>query len=155
MPLHGYSTDRRPPTNLDHMLAHPYAIGLAAWQILAGALVMLSLLTEWRMVSSAMTMQPTLVVALAATLVVGGVNVIRGLLDDSDDLRRGFRVERGGLILSGSGWLAYATAVLIANPGAALSWSMSLIFTCAIALRGAAGWLEERRIARALDAHNQ
>ena len=54
MPLHGYSTDRRPPTNLDHMLAHPYAIAVAVWQIFAGSLVVTALVFGFGLNTSAM-----------------------------------------------------------------------------------------------------
>lgn len=148
MPLHGYSTDRRPPTNLDHMLAHPYAIAVAVWQIFAGSLVVTALVFEFGLNTSAMRLPKAPLVALCLVLIFGGINVIRGLLDDSNDLRKGFRVERGGLILSGAGWTAYGLAVLIGNPGAVLSWSMGVIFSVAIALRIVAGRREESRIAR-------
>lgn len=148
MPLHGYSTDRRPPTNLDHMLAHPYAIAVAVWQIFAGGLVVTALVFGFGLNTSAMRLPKAPLFALCLVLIFGGVNVIRGLLDDSNDLRKGFRIERGGLILSGAGWTAYGLSVLIGNPGAVLSWSMGVIFSAAIGLRIVAGRREESRIAR-------
>ena len=148
MPLHGYSTDRRPPTNLDHMLAHPYAMAVAAWQILAGSLVITALVFGFGLNTSTMRLPKGPLFALCLVLLLGGINVIRGLLDDSNDLRKGFRVERGGLILSGAGWTSYGLSVLIANPGAVLSWSMGVIFSAAIGLRLVAGLREEGRVAR-------
>ena len=148
MPLHGYSTDRRPPTNLDHMLAHPYAFAVAAWQIMAGSLVLTALVFGFAITTSAMRLPRAPLFAMCLVLLIGGINVIRGLLDDSNDLRKGFRVERGGLILSGAGWTAFGVSVLIANPGAVLSWSMGVIFSVALGLRLVAGLREEARIAR-------
>ena len=148
MPLHGYSTDRRPPTNLDHMLAHPYAFAVAAWQIISGGLVVTALIFGFGLNTSAMRLPRAPLFALCLVLIFGGINVVRGLLDDSNDLRKGFRVERGGLILSGAGWSAYGISVLIGNPAAVLSWSMGVIFSMAIALRIVAGRREENRIAR-------
>src|SRR5690349_669392 len=113
MPLHGYSTDRRPPTNLDHMLAHPYALAVAAWQVFAGGLVLTALIFQVQLTTSAMRLPRVILFALCIVLIWGAVNVIRGLFDDSNDLRKGFRVERGGLILSGAGWTAYGASVLI------------------------------------------
>lgn len=148
MPLHGYSTDRRPPTNLDHMLAHPYAFAVAAWQILAGSLVITALVFGFNLNTSAMRLPKAPLFAMCLVLLLGGINVIRGLLDDSNDLRKGFRVERGGLILSGAGWTSYGASVVIGNPAAVLSWSMAAIFSVAMALRIVAGVREENRLAR-------
>ena len=155
MPLHGYSTDRRPPTVLDHLLAHPYSFAVAVAQVTASALVTVALFRDYGLVSSAMDLPPALIGVLAVMLTIGGVNVMRGLLDDSDDLRRGFHIERGGLILSGTGWLAYAVSVILGNPRAALSWAFALCLFGAMVLRGWAGRREETRIAKELRAHTQ
>lgn len=148
MPLHGYSTDRRPPTNFDHLLAHPYAIGLAAFQIFAGSLVTCSMVFGFSFNSSALALPRMPLFALCLVLILGGLNVIRGLFDDSNDLRKGFRIERGGLILSGAGWTSYTVAVLIGNTGGILGWSMGLFFSAMLALRLVAGRREERRVDR-------
>lgn len=148
MPLHGYSTDRRPPTNLDHLRAHPYAIAIAAWQILIGGLVLVGLVFNFHMTTSAMRLPRAVVFALALVLIFGAINVMRGLFDDSNDLRKGFRIERGGLILSGAGWTSFGLSVLIANPGAVPTWSMGVLFSAAMALRIDAGRREERRVER-------
>lgn len=148
MPLHGYSTDRRPPTNLDHMRAHPYSLAIAAWQIVVGGLVLVALVFNFQITTSAMRLPRAVLFALALVLLLGAVNVMRGLFDDSNDLRKGFRIERGGLILSGAGWTSFSLSVLIANPGAVPTWSMGLLFSAAMALRIDAGRREEARIAR-------
>lgn len=148
MPLHGYSTDRRPPTNLDHMRAHPYAIAIAAWQIVVGSLVLVALVFNFQLTTSAMRLPRAVLFALALVLILGAINVMRGLFDDSNDLRKGFRIERGGLILSGAGWTSFSVSVLIANPGAVPTWSMGVLFSAAMALRIDAGRREENRIAR-------
>ena len=148
MPLHGYSTDRRPPTNMDHLRAHPYAIAVAAWQILIGGIVLLALIFDFHMTTSAMRLPRTVLFALAVTLILGAVNVMRGLFDDSNDLRKGFRIERGGLILSGAAWTAFSVSVIIGNPGAVPTWSMGVLFSAAMALRIDAGRREEARVAR-------
>lgn len=148
MPLHGYSTDRRPPTNLDHMRAHPYSLAIAAWQILIGGLVLVALVFNFHITTSAMRLPRTVLFALALVLILGAINVMRGLFDDSNDLRKGFRVERGGLILSGAAWTSFSISVLIANPGAVPTWSMGVLFSIAMALRIDAGRREEKRIER-------
>jgi protein-S-isoprenylcysteine O-methyltransferase Ste14 len=148
MPLHGYSTDRRPPTNLDHMRAHPYALAVAAWQILVGGLVLVALVFNFHFTSSAMRLPRGPLFALCLVLILGAINVMRGLFDDSNDLRKGFRIERGGLILSGAGWTSFSVAVFIGAPGAVPTWSMGVLFSIAMALRIDAGIREENRIAR-------
>lgn len=148
MPLHGYSTDRRPPTNIDHLRAHPYAFAVAAWQILVGGLVITALVFNFEVTTSAMKLPRVPLFALCLVLILGGINVVRGLLDDSNDLRKGFRIERGGLILSGAGWSSFAVSVFINDPGAVPMWSMGVLFSVAMALRIDAGRLEEARVAR-------
>ena len=148
MPLHGYSTDRRPPTNLDHMRAHPYSLAIAAWQILIGGLVLVALVFNFQITTSAMRLPRAVLFALALVLLLGAVNVMRGLFDDSNDLRKGFRIERGGLILSGAAWTAFSVSVFIGNPGAVPTWSMGVLFSAAMALRIDAGRREEARVAR-------
>ena len=148
MPLHGYSTDRRPPTNLDHLRAHPYSIMIASFQIFAAAAVLGALIFGYRFTSSVLQLPKEPLVGLCAVLIFGGINVVRGLLDDSNDLRRGFRIERGGLILSGAGWTASTVSVFVANHAAIFMWTLGLFISAAIALRLDAGRLEEKRVAR-------
>src|SRR5438128_8828073 len=98
MPLHTYSTDRRPPTNWDHFLAHPYSLCISGWQILAGASVLLTTLFHVTVSPSLARLPETLLAAIGILLVVGGASTIKGLLNDDDDLMVGWRVERTGLV---------------------------------------------------------
>jgi len=148
MPLHGYSTDRRPPTNLDHLLAHPYAFAVHGFQMFAGGLVLSAVLFQFQIVTSALKLPRGPLVAMCLVLILGASYIMRGLLDDSNDLRKGFRVERGGLILSGAAWTAFSVCVMVNNPGAVLQWSMGLFFSAGLALRIIAGHREESRVAR-------
>ena len=148
MPLHGYSTDRRPPTVRDHLRAHPYSILIASFQVFAGVVVLAALIFGFTFTSSVLQLPKEPLVALCVVLMLGGINVIRGLLDDSNDLRKGFRVERGGLILSGAGWTSFSVATFIANHAALFMWTLGLFISAAIAIRIDAGKAEESRIAR-------
>ena len=148
MPQHGYSTDRHPPTVRDHIYAHPYAFCVHGFQLSIGALVLVALVFRFEFTSSVLRLPRGPLFALCLVLIFGGISVFRGLLDDSNNLRKGFRVERGGLILSGAAWTAYGICVLIANPLAIPNWSLAGFFSLAMGLRIAAGRREENRIAR-------
>ena len=148
MPLHGYSTDRRPPTVRDHLYAHPFSFSVAAYQICMGALVLVSLVFGFDFASSVLKLPKGPLFALCLVMVFGGISIFRGLLDDSNDLRKGFRIERGGLILSGAAWTSYGVCILIWNPLAIPNWSLAAFFSLAMGLRIKAGLKEESRIAR-------
>lgn len=145
MPLHGYTTDRRPPTNRDHMYAHPYAMGLACWQILGGSLSLLATLFNLNVSQSVQRMPEPLIASLGALLVVGGTQTMRGLFNDDDDLMCGWRIERTGLILSAVAWAAYTIAIVASFPAGVLSWTLGLVFAAVNVIRYRATVLEERR----------
>lgn len=153
MPLHGYTTDNRPPTNLDHLLAHPYAIGLSVWQALVGLGVITAAITGHQLSESESYLHPAFLAAIGAFLIYGGVGVIRGLLNDDDDLRVGFRIERGGLILTASAWLAFAVALASTNPSGVYAYSFGATVTGVCLFRLWAGKREENRIATAVEQH--
>lgn len=155
MPLHGYTTDRRPPTNLDHLLAHPYSLMISAWQVLAGAVVVAATLFDIRVSQSVQRLPEWLMIAVAALLMVGGISVIRGLLNDDDDLMAGWRTERTGLVLSATAWSAYSITLAISFPGSLLSWSSGFALALAHLIRLRATVLEERRVRRRIAEHQQ
>lgn len=144
MPLHGYSTDRRPPTNKDHLYAHPYSFVLCAFQVIGGSGAVLSTLSNMSLSQSLDRLPESLLAAVGALLIVGGVLVIRGLLDDSPDLMVGWRTERTGLVLSATGWTSYAVTVAAAFPGSVLSWLLAFLIAAAHMIRFRATQLEER-----------
>lgn len=146
MPLHGYTTDRRPPTNADHLLAHPYSILISGYQVAAGSATMASTLWSLKLSLSLQRLPEPLLVVVGALLVVGGLCVIRGLLDDHDNLMVGWRTERTGLILSATAWGAYGLTMLAAFPGSVLAWSFALVIATAHLIRLRATQLEERRV---------
>jgi len=153
MPLHGYTTDRRPPTNWDHVLAHPHSFVLAAWQVLAGCGVLASLLWDFSPSRSISRMPQPIIVGVCVLLFLGGVFIIRGLLDDSDDLMVGWKIERTGLVLSATAWSAYAATVAWSFPSSTLSWSLSLTLALAPTIRYHATVREERRVRARIAEH--
>lgn len=153
MPLHGYTTDRRPPTNRDHVLAHPHSFVLAAWQMLAGAGVLASLLWGFSLSQSINRMPDEIVAGICVLLMGGGIFIIRGLLDDSDDLMVGWKIERTGLVLSATAWAAYAATLAWSFPSSTLSWSLPLALTLMHLIRYRATVLEERRVRARIAEH--
>lgn len=153
MPLHGYTTDRRPPTNLDHLLAHPYSLWISAWQVLAGSVVVAATLFDISVSQSVQRLPQWLMAAIACLLIVGGASVIRGLLNDDDDLMVGWRIERTGLVLSATAWATYSIVLAVTFPGSLLAWTSGLALTFAHLFRLRATILEERRVRRRIAEH--
>lgn len=145
MPLHGYTTDRRPPTVLDHFLAHAFEMAVATLQIIAGALSLLVTLFSFSVSQSVQRLPEPVIAALGAFFIIGGVQIMRGLLDDRDDLMCGWMIERTGLIFSTSAWLGYFVTIIAAFPQSIISWTMCLLLASACVLRYIATRLIERR----------
>lgn len=145
MPLRGYSTDHRPPTVLDHMLAHPYAMAVSSWQVLAGGLSLLVTLFDFSVSQSVQRLPEPIIAALGTLLVIGGLQTIRGLLDDDDDLMQGWKIERTGLVISMAAWLGYLVTILGAFPGGVMTWTLCILMVAANWLRYVATRREERR----------
>lgn len=153
MPLHGYTTDRRPPTNWDHVLAHPYSISISAWQILGGAFLVAATFWQISASQSVQRLPEWLVGAIGGLLVVGGISIIRGLLNDNDDLMVGWKIERTGLVLSATAWAAYAATIMFAFPGSVLAWTSGVALMLAHLIRYRATVLEERRVRLRIAEH--
>lgn len=155
MPLHGYTTDRRPPSNLDHLYAHPYSIGISALQTVACVIIVVSTVLDVQ-VSQAMARLPEgLLFILSALLLVGGGAIIRGLLDDSDDLMVGWKIERTGLILSGTAWIVFGYTIWASFHAAVLAWLWCGVLGVCHAIRYRATVLEEKRVRERVAQHEQ
>lgn len=152
MPLHGYTTDRRPPTVLDHYFAHSYEMILAAWCMLAGAYLAISTFIDELSVSPSVDMLPDwLALIIGGLLVTGGALQTWGLLDDSDDVATGWKLERMGLVLTFGAWVIYTGVIAAMIPGAVLSWTLGLAILTMTVLRFAATVVAERRLRRAIE----
>lgn len=154
MPLHGYTTDRRPPSVADHFYAHPYSMAVALFQILAGLVFTLATLLRVTNVSQSLQRLPgPILLMLSLMLIVGGVSIIRGLLDDSDDLMIGWKIERAGLILSATSLGVFAFVVFWSFPKSVTGWGLAAFLTAAHLLRLRATILEERRVRTRVAEH--
>jgi hypothetical protein len=146
MPTHSYTVTNRPPTVLDHVLAHCFELGLSGWAMTGGALAIFSAFNDGATVSPSMDRLPVYLAApIGLLLLAGGALIFRGLFDDSDDLMVGWRYERSGLILSIGGWGLFGIIVFLANGYAILSWGLSATVVTASVLRYWATVRSERR----------
>ena len=151
MPLHAYSTDSEPPSVWDHVLAHPFELALAVFGALCGLLSIFAAITPEATVSPSLDELPEVLGGLVGVLLIaGGAAIVRGLLDDSDDLMTGWRIERSGLILTGFAWAAYGVTIVSSRPAAVLSWGSALCVVLMVTLRFIATVKRERHIRRAL-----
>lgn len=139
---------RTPHTWLDHFLAHPWEIAISLWSAFIGAATLITtLLRSDTTASSSVAQLPNvLIYALAAMLVGGAAQTLRGLFNDDPDMMIGFAHERVGLVLVGTAWLVYAVAVIAAFPDAISSWTSGLTLAAASALRLAATLRDERTL---------
>ncbi len=155
MPYRRYHP-RVPPTAADHWLAHPYELALAVVGLASALLILTGEVIASITVSPSVDAMHGLVAWGVGLLgVPGHALIIRGLLDNSDDLMDGWRAERTGLILSGSAWLIYTIAVAWNFPDSVVSWGFGLGLTVGNTLRLAATWREERETRAAIARHDK
>lgn len=147
---------RIPPTKLDHLLAHPYEIVLAAVGLAASLLILAG------EIAAAITVSPSVdamhgLVAWGVGLlgIPGHALIIAGLRDNDDDLMNGWRRERTGLVLAAFAWAIYTLADLAAFPGSIVTWGFGLAVIVAHCLRLRATQREERETRAALARHEE
>jgi hypothetical protein len=129
------------------MLAHPYAMSIGTFQVCAGTLALLVTLFDFSVSQSIERLPQPLVAATGILFALGGVQTIRGLLDDDDDLMQGWKIERTGLILSGAAWFVFALAIVTSFPRGVLTWLFCFLVGCGgHGLRYWATIREERRV---------
>jgi hypothetical protein len=132
---------------VDHLLAHPYELGLAAYGIVGGALAFVSSFLARVSVSPSLDQLPSVLSATAgALLVIGGFAILLGLFDSSADLGVGFTRERIGLTLAGTGWAVYAACILALSVPSVLSWGLCFTLVVCKGLRLYATVRQERAI---------
>lgn len=151
MPDRSY-VPRATPTLIDRVLHHPFEIVLAAWWVICGALLALSLLWPELPNSPAVTSLPMWLALLLTALVGGGgLSILVGLLRSWEkNIATGWLFEQIGLSAIGAGWLAYSTAVYSTYPHSLVSWSLGICFSAAAVLRFVATLVIESRTRRAI-----
>ena len=150
MPLHSYSTTRRPPSVMDHVYAHPFELILATAGVLAGLASIAAALTHVATSPAMALLPPWVLLPFGLLLPAGGVLMATGIYDDSDDLMRGWRIERVGLVASGFGWAAFGIATAGLPTGNPVGVVLCCLFALAMVLRFRATVLEERRVRGAI-----
>jgi hypothetical protein len=149
MPTHGYTSTRVPPTFWDHLLAHCFELGLSTWAMICGPAAIFASFNDERSVSQSLDQLPPWLSALVgALLFVGGACIIRGLFDDHDDLRIGWRWEQAGLSMTGFAWSAFGVAIYVLSPSAFLTISLCFTVSVMSMLRFAATLISERTMRR-------
>lgn len=142
--------EHEPPAFIDHVYAHPWEISIAVFTVLGGALGALLPIFGGVYISKSLAELPWyLVLVFCGLLVAGGIQILRGLFDDSEDLMVGWGRERMGLVLMASGWLVYFVVVIVSNFSGILFWGWGLTFSTASILRLLATFREENSVRRA------
>lgn len=120
----------------DRLYDRSMQVLMAIWSIYVAVAVALTALFPAITITFTVAGLPlALSLAVAAFLAVGSANILRGLFQQKGTLRYGWRIERSGLVISMSGWLAYGFATMLARSSATLIWTLSFVLVAASALR--------------------
>lgn len=158
MPLRVYNRSaRKPPTLLDHGLAHPFEIVIAVFGCFIGLCLTIAQMLDifglghhWFVVNPELEMiDDHLALAYGLALTVGSVFMLNGLLDDKDDLMIGWARERMGLLIATGGWSSIAFTIVTLQHNRVFAWGLSLSVAVGCMVRFAATRIEERRTRRA------
>ncbi|WP_145000709.1 hypothetical protein [Kocuria rhizophila] len=137
-----------PPLWWERCLGNPIVL-VAVWSVIAAAQVLADPWLPGFQPSPSLGELPRWTAAsLAATIGLGGVGAIVGLLNSWENRSRAWALERSGWLLSAVGWIAYAVVVLQGFPGSTISWGTALVLSAIGWLRITALRLMERRTRR-------
>ena len=150
MPLSVYITRNRPPTNRDHLLAHPFGAPWGATNLAVAALLPLAEWGPWT-ISQTVTRAPWWAVLIAIVFhALGGCKVLTGIYDmDTEDATEGWGRERLGLGILAVVWLAWLV-VLLFHPDSGLFVMLVLWVIVSSVTRILAINAREREIRRGL-----
>ncbi|WP_431695600.1 hypothetical protein [Kocuria rhizophila] len=137
-----------PPLWWERCLGNPIVL-VAVWSMIAAAQVLADPWLPGFQPSPSLGELPRwTAVSLAATIGLGGVGAVVGLLNSWENRSRAWALERSGWLLSAVGWIAYAVVVLQGFPGSTISWGTALVLSAIGWLRITALRLMERRTRR-------
>lgn len=135
-------TPYRLPTVLNRVLNHPVEVPLHLFFVAMGIFAAIGIaapaagFAERPLVSAALAALPWwLAAGFSVTFAAGGALCLAGIFDDDADLIVGWRRERGGLVLSATGWLAYSGAVALIVRGPPFTWGFGLTLAAGFGLR--------------------
>lgn len=150
MPLHSYSTTRRPPSVMDHVYAHPFELAVALAGTLTGLAAVAAGLAGEAASPALGSLPRWLLIPFGALLALGGILMALGLFDDSEDLAKGWRIERMGLVGAGFGWAAFTVILIGYTPTNVTGWAFTALLVVAMWFRYKATQAEERRTRKAI-----
>lgn len=151
MPNHHYTITHRPPRLTDHFLAHGMSYAMAIWSMYVGVVSVITGATSFEVSKALIVLPGALTVGIGTFLIIGGWSIVAGLSDDSDDVRVGWRKERGGIVICGTGWLAFGVATLILAPAVTIFWSLALFMQIGMGARYWGTYEEEKALVTAID----
>lgn len=134
----------------DRLLMNPFEAQTAVSGILTGLFVLADIILGSPLVQLRPWTSHVFVVGLAALIVLGGVAILRGMFDRSDNVLRGWQIERTGLILSGVAWLAYGLWAAWDEPRSILGWLSPILLAITMALQYWSTVLDERRVRQSI-----
>lgn len=154
MPLRVYHRPTRtPPSAIDHLLAHPFEILIAAFGLFIGVALSSAQGLDiafgdhgWLVVNPELEqISDWLSLAYGVTLTMGSVAVIAGIFNNDDDLMVGWMRERIGLLISSGAWSAIAFTIVTLQTNRVFAWGLSLSVAVGCLIRFVATRIEERR----------
>lgn len=135
-----------PPSFKEQLLDNVFEVQTALAGLITGVIALLGVFTAYHVVDMRPWVSNVLVVVLAGAISLGGVMMLRGIFDRSDNLQRGWALERAGLILSGVAWLVYGIWAFAEEPQRPLGWLSPLLLVGAMSLQLYATVIDERRV---------
>ena len=145
-----------PPTRRDHLLAHPYELGLALFGLVSCLGIITGELAPGVTVSLTIDALHGIVAwSVALTGLIGNLQIIRGLLDDGDDMVIGWAKERTGLVLAITSWGIYAVAVAALFPASVIGWSWAAAVALIHGVRLRATYAEEDQTREVVRRHEE
>lgn len=128
MPYRAWRSRRHPPGVSDHIAAHLYEIAIAFFGGLIGVTIIFAAWSPPFHLSPLVdSLNPVIDSFVGVLLSIGGFLIVLGLLDDDDDLIKGWMYERMGLVLSGVGWIGWGIAVSYYRPINTLLWVLFIL----------------------------
>lgn len=123
-------------THRDRVLDRSMEAAMAAWSIYSAlAIGLTAAIPSVRLTNTVDGLPVILTILIAMFLIIGNTSILRGLIRGGGTLRQGWRIERNGIVISGTGWLAYGTAVFITKPTSTLIVSLSIMLLTGYAFR--------------------
>lgn len=107
---------------------------IGGWLLVGLTLVISAPFFDWDASAGLPGLHPLVEGLVGAFIFIGSLVIIAGS-QEIGWLTRAWKLDQIGMILAGSGWLAYAVFAFFANPLSIVQWLVALSFAVASALR--------------------